>query len=134
MTFPRLFLLPALFACSLSVAQAFEIPYFKSGDPLAPRDEWGQLHQMGSLNETDLAPREPWRLFYYAKSGPVLANDRSYVGSLQVSLQRLGYYCGPIDGLFSPDVTDAIMRLQKAHRMRVSGNLTVAVRRALHMP
>lgn len=134
MNLRRVLAFSCVLACSVGLAHAFEIPYFKSGDPLAPRDEWGQLHQMGSLNETDLAPREPWRLFYYAKSGPVLANDRAYVGSLQVSLQRLGYYCGPIDGLFSPDVTDAIMRLQKAHRMRVSGNLTVAVRRALHMP
>jgi hypothetical protein len=29
---------------------------------------------------------------------------------------------------------DAIARLQKAHGQRVTGNLTVAVRRAVHMP
>lgn len=118
----------------VSSAAAFELPYFHNGDPLAPRDEWGQLHQMGTLNETDLVRRERWRLFYYAKSGRDLMNDRAYVGSLQVSLQRTGYYCGAIDGFYSPDVTDAVMRFQKAHRMRVSGNITVAVRRALHMP
>ena len=122
------------FIVSLASAAAFELPYFHNGDPLAPRDEWGQLHQMGTLNDTDLVQRERWRLFYYAKSGHDLMNDRAYVGSLQVSLQRTGYYCGPIDGYYSPDVTDAVMRFQKAHRMRVSGNLTVAVRRAIHMP
>ncbi|MFN2476158.1 MAG: peptidoglycan-binding protein [Chthoniobacterales bacterium] len=123
-----------LFTLAAASGSAFEIPYFKSGDPLAPRDEWGQLHQMATLNETDLVQRERWRLFYYAKSGRELMNDRAYVASLQVSLQRTGYYCGPVDGFYSPDVTDAVMRFQKAHRMRVSGNLTIAVRRALHMP
>ncbi|MDQ6624584.1 MAG: peptidoglycan-binding protein [Verrucomicrobiota bacterium] len=130
----RLFYAALVFTVSLGSAAAFELPYFHNGDPLAPRDEWGQLHQMGTLNETDLVQRERWRLFYYAKSGRDLMNDRAYVGSLQVSLQRTGYYCGPIDGYYSPDVTDAVMRFQKAHRMRVSGNLTIAVRRALHMP
>jgi hypothetical protein len=123
-----------LFASAVLTAKAFELPYFHNGDPLAPRDEWGQLHQMGTLNDTDLVQRERWRLFYYAKSGRDLMNDRAYVGWLQVSLQRTGYYCGAIDGFYSPDVTDAVMRFQKAHRMRVSGNLTIAVRRALHMP
>lgn len=121
-------------AAFIGSAAALEIPYLHNGDPLAPRDEWGQLHQMGTLNETDLVQRERWRLFYYAKSGRDLTNDRAYIGSLQVSLQRTGYYCGAIDGYFSNDVSDAIMRFQKAHRMRVSGYLTVAVRRALHMP
>jgi hypothetical protein len=130
----RVALVGFLMMLLVSSASAFELPYFHNGDPLAPRDEWGQLHQMGTLNDTDLVPRERWRLFYYAKSGRDLMNDRAYVGSLQVSLQRTGYYCGSIDGFYSPDVTDAVMRFQKAHRMRVSGNLTIAVRRALHMP
>lgn len=89
---------------------------------------------MPTLNETDLEHHEAFRLFYYARSRRELANDRAYVGSMQVSLERMGYYCGPIDGLFSPDVIDAIARFQKAHHMRVTGNLTIAMRRALHMP
>jgi muramidase (phage lysozyme) len=115
-------------------AQAWEFPFFKSRDALAPHDEWGALHQMPTLNQTDFERREAYRLFYYARSRHDLANDPAYIGSLQVSLQRMGYYCGPIDGVFSPEVQDAIARLQKAHRMRVTGNLTVAVRRAVHMP
>ncbi|CAN5610730.1 hypothetical protein BH18VER1_BH18VER1_12210 [soil metagenome] len=123
-----------LFALSTVSASAFDFPFLKSGDPLAPRDEWGQLHQMGELNVTDLERRAPYRIYYYARSRHELAKDRAYIGSLQVSLERLGYYCGPIDGYFSPDVIGAIARFQKAHRMRVTGNLTVAVRRALRMP
>ncbi len=122
------------FILSAASASAFELPFFKSKDALAPRDEWGELHQMPILNATDLERHEAYRLFYYAKSRRELMNDRAYVGSMQVSLQRMGYYCGPIDGVFSPDVIDAIARFQKAHHMRVTGNLTIAMRRALHMP
>ena len=60
--------------------------------------------------------------------------DPAYVGSLQTALRRLGYYCGPVDGVFSPEVSYAIARLQKNYSMRVTGNLDTPVRRALHMP
>ncbi len=134
MKFSRLLLCAVVLAWSAGSAAAWEFPFFKSRDPLSPRDEWGKLHQMPTLNETDLARREAFRLFYYAKSRNDLAQDPAYVGSLQVSLKRMGYYCGEIDGVFSPEVTDAIARLQKGHGMRVTGNLTIAVRRAVHMP
>jgi peptidoglycan hydrolase-like protein with peptidoglycan-binding domain len=49
-------------------------------------------------------------------------------------LRRLGYYCGPINGVFTPEVSDGIARLQKNSSMRVTGTLTDPVRRALHMP
>jgi peptidoglycan hydrolase-like protein with peptidoglycan-binding domain len=49
-------------------------------------------------------------------------------------LHRLGYYCGPVNGVFTPEVSEAIARLQKNNSMRVTGTLTVPVRRALHMP
>lgn len=130
------FLVVALLSGSFAAsALAWDIiPVAKGRDPIAPRDEWGVLHQMPTLNETDFAPRERLRLFYYLKSGKKLTDDRAYVGSMQVSLARLGYYCGPIDGIFTDEVSDAIARLQKGHAMRVTGTLTVAVRRALHMP
>ena len=134
MTLLRSAVFALMFALTVASASAWEFPFFKSRDALAPRDEWGKLHQMPTLNETDFAPREAYRLFYYSKSRRDLAKDPAYVGSLQVSLARLGYYCGEIDGVYSPEVTDAIAKLQKAYQMRVTGNLTVAVRRALHMP
>ncbi len=129
-----LFVLVAAFGVSLSSASGWDAPLFQSRDPLAQRDSWGLLHQTPALNPTDFARRESWRLFYYSKSRGVLATDPAYMGALQVALQRNGYYCGPINGYFSPEVSDAIARLQKNHSMRVTGTLTVPVRRALYLP
>jgi hypothetical protein len=107
---------------------------FHSNDPLAQYDDWGKLHQSKTLYPPDTAPRYPFRWLYYIQSGPELCRRPAYVGALQVALQRNGYYCGDIDGFFSPDVSDAIAKLQKNHSMRVTGTLTVPVRRALHLP
>src|SRR6266849_8788155 len=111
-----------------------DTPFFHSTDPLAPRDEWGKLHQSRTVYETDFAPRYHWRPLYYLESGRDLAAQPAYVGALQRDLRRLGYYCGPIDGVFSDDVSDAIARLQKNYSMRVTGTLTIPVRRVLHLP
>jgi hypothetical protein len=108
---------------------------FRSVDPLAARDEWGILHQMPRTNSTDFERRRfHTRLTYNMQSGRSLIKDPAYVGALQLALQRNGYYCGPIDGIFSADVAEAITRLQKNYSMRVTGNLTVPVRRALRLP
>ena len=107
---------------------------FRSTDPLAQRDEWGTTHQTPHVNATDFAPRYAWRWEYYFKARQQLLLDPAYVGSLQTALRRLGYYCGPVDGVFTPEVSYAIARLQKNYSMRVTGTLTPAVRRALHMP
>jgi len=53
---------------------------------------------------------------------------------MQTALKRRGYYCGPVDGVFTPEVSYAIARLQKNYSMPVTGTLTTPVRRALHMP
>jgi hypothetical protein len=107
---------------------------FRSTDPLAQRDEWGTVHQTPHVNATDFAPRYAWRWEYYFKARQQLLLDPAYVGSLQTALRRLGYYCGPVDGVFTPEVSYAIARLQKNYSMRVTGNLDTPVRRALHMP
>jgi hypothetical protein len=107
---------------------------FPSGDPLAQRDEWALLHQGKAVNATDFAPRYHWRWCYYFKASEQLILEPAYVGSMQTALRRLGYYCGPIDGVFTPAVSDAIARLQKNYSMRVTGMLNDPVRRALHMP
>jgi hypothetical protein len=109
-------------------------PIFHSSDPLAARDEYGRTHQGPWLNSTDLAPRYPSRVFYYLESGNSLMAKPAYVGALQTALKRLGYYCGPIDGNFTPAVSDAIARLQKNYSMTVTGTITVPVRRALFLP
>lgn len=118
----------------VTAASAMDDPIFHSTDALAARDEWGTLHQSPALNPTDFAPRYHWRPLYYLESGRDLAAQPAYVGALQVALVRLGYYCGPIDGIFSPEVADAIARLQKNYSMRVTGRLSVPVRRALFLP
>jgi Putative peptidoglycan binding domain len=124
---------------SAAAAQADEfdvVDYgiFRSIDPLAQRDEWGTIHQTPHVISTDFAPRYPWRWIYYFKGRDQLVLDPGYVGSMQTALRRLGYYCGPIDGVFTPEVSYAIARLQKNYSMRVTGTLTTPVRRALHMP
>ncbi len=107
---------------------------FRSTDSLAQRDEWGLVHQGKAVNATDFAPRYRWRFYYYFKAPEQLIVQPAYVGSMQTALHRLGYYCGPIDGIFTPEVADAIAHLQKNYSMRVTGTLTDPVRRALHMP
>ena len=107
---------------------------FRSTDPLAQRSELGLMHQGPQVNATDFAPRYHWRWCYYFKSPEQLLLQPAYVGSMQTALKRLGYYCGPVDGVFTPEVSYAIARLQKNYSMRVTGTLTDPVRRALHMP
>jgi hypothetical protein len=108
--------------------------FVRSVDPLAQRDEWGLAHQGKAVNATDFAPRYKWRWCYYFEAPERLILQPAYVGSMQTALRRLGYYCGPVNGVFTPEVSDAIARLQKNSSMQVTGTLTVPVRRALHMP
>ena len=122
-----------------AIAQAdeydiFDYDIFRSTDPLAQRDGYGLTHQAPHVNATDFAPRYHWRWCYYFRAPEQLILQPAYVGSMQTALRRLGYYCGPVDGVFTPEVADAIARLQKNYSMRVTGTLTTPVRRALHMP
>jgi hypothetical protein len=131
--------LALIFVLGAAIADADEfdiVDYgiFRSTDPLAQRDEWGLVHQTPHVNSTDFAPRYNWRWCYYFKIPEQLLLQPAYVGSLQTALKRLGYYCGPVDGVFTQEVSYAIARLQKNYSMRVTGTLTDPVRRALHMP
>ncbi len=108
--------------------------FWRSTDSLAARDEYGLLHQFPEVNPTDFAARYTWRPIYYLQSGEFLVTRPAYVGALQDALRRRGYYCGPIDGMFSAEVSNAIARMQKNYSMRVTGTLTLPVRRALHLP
>ena len=103
-------------------------------DPLALRDGYGLLHQSPRLERTDFAPRHSARFEYYFESGDNLVRDPAYVGALQTSLRHYGYYCGPVDGVFSDRVAEAIARVQKNNSLTVTGTLTFAVRRALRLP
>jgi len=130
----------ALILClgaTVAYADEFDVvdyDIFRSVDPLAQRDEWGLVHQGKKVIATDFAPRYHWRWCYYFKAPEQLILQPAYVSSMQTALHRLGYYCGPVDGVFTAQVSDAIARLQKNNSMRVTGTLTDPVRRALHMP
>ena len=130
----KVILIALAIGSSAVFGQASDDPFLHSNDTLAPRDEWGLLHQMPAPNATDFEPRYHWRPLYYLESGQELIAQPAYVGALQRDLCRLGYYCGAIDGVFSPDVSEAIARLQKNYSMRVTGRLTIPVRRALRLP
>ena len=124
-----------LFSSALVVAaNAQRYPIFHSSDTLAARDDLGLLHQSPRLYETDFAPRYCWRPLYWLKSGDDSITRPAYVGALQRDLTRLGYYCGPIDGIYSAEVSEAIARMQKNFSLPVTGTLTVPVRRALFLP
>jgi hypothetical protein len=126
-------LLILFFICLLPLASRAD-SLFGEKDPLAQCDEYGLLHQMPEVYRTDFAPRYDSRCDYYLISCKTLMTDPAYVGALQTSLKRLGYYCGPIDGVFSDEVSGAIARMQKNSSQHVTGTLTVAVRRHLHLP
>ena len=127
-------LFSALALLALPAFAADDDPLFHSTNPLAPRDEWGRLHQMPKVDETDYFHRSGSRWYYYFKSRHELLRDPAYVVSLQTVLRNRGYYCGPLDGVWSDAVSDAIARVQKNHVQRVTGTLTVPVRRALNLP
>ena len=130
----KIILIAVASGLSCIIVQGSDDPFFHSSDPLAARDDLGLLHQLAAPNATDFDPRHSWRPLYYFESGQELIAQPAYVGALQRDLRRLGYYCGPIDGVFSRAVSSAIARLQKHYSMPVTGTLTVPVRRALHLP
>lgn len=115
-------------------AQVIEELWFRPVEPLAQRDEYGLLHSSRTIYPPDTAPRYWWRPLYYLEGANDLARKPAYVGALQVALKRLGYYCGPIDGVFTDEVAESIAHMQKNYSMRVTGTITLPVRRALHLP
>jgi len=130
----RLSIFGLLLTVATASADLLDENFLRKVDPLAPRDEWGLLHQSREVNAVDFAQRYPSRWFYYFKASEQVVLQPAYVGAMQRELRRLGYYCGPIDGIYSPEVGDAIALLQKNYSMRVTGTLTDPVRRALHLP
>jgi hypothetical protein len=117
-----------------AAADDFDEVFFRSHDTLAPRDEYGLLHSSKDVSEPDYAPRFHWRPLYYLEGTNDLVREPAYVAAVQRSLGRLGYYCGPVDGVWTEDVSYAIAAMQKNNSMRVTGTLTIPVRRALHLP
>lgn len=121
-------------ACCLSARGADDYHWDRVRTSLLPRDEWGILHTTKQVYEADYAHTEAWRIFYYNKPGHELVRDPAYMGAVQEALKRNGFYCGPINGIFTDEVSNAIAVLQKNYGYHVNGQLTVSVRRALYLP
>lgn len=60
---------------------------------------------------------------------PVTSGARQY--AVQRTLARIGYYNGPIDGVFGPGTRDAIARFQRSRGLKVTGGLTQELLRKL---
>src|SRR2546430_16557086 len=77
----------------------FDRPFFHATDSLAPRDDWGLLHQSRTtVYDVDFAPRHTWRPLYYLEGGRELVASPAFVGALQRDLRALGSYSGPVAG------------------------------------
>ena len=48
----------------------------------------------------------------------------SVVADVQRGLQRLGYECGPVDGIYGPKTRNAITKYQQDHALLVDGRAT----------
>lgn len=73
---------------------------------------------------------------YYGED--VYASSEQYadstVAAAQEQLAREGYYRGEIDGIFGAATRRAVMRYQRGHGLRVTGQLTMGTLRDLGLP
>jgi peptidoglycan hydrolase-like protein with peptidoglycan-binding domain len=56
------------------------------------------------------------------------------VSAVQSDLAQLGYYDGPIDGIFGADTRTALARYQVDHQLQVTGSLTNDTLQSLGLP
>ena len=58
----------------------------------------------------------------------------STVESAQTRLTQLGYYNGPVDGIFGPATRDAVAKYQIAQQLNVTGSLSPDTLQSLGLP
>jgi hypothetical protein len=73
------------------------------------------------------ADREPYRYINPPMHDPT-------VSAVQARLIRLGYYRGPVDGIFGPSTRDAVANYQIAKNLNVTGSLAPDTLRSLGLP
>jgi hypothetical protein len=56
------------------------------------------------------------------------------VTAVQTELTQLGYYTGPVDGIYGPATRDAVAKYQIAKNLDVSGGLSAQTLQALGLP
>jgi hypothetical protein len=80
---------------------------------------------------------------YYADVEPYYYDEGGYsdspavdqtVISAQTDLTQLGYYNGPVDGIFGPTTRDAVAKYQIAKQLNVTGSLSPDTLQSLGLP
>lgn len=80
---------------------------------------------------------------YYADVDPNYYNDNVYssepmrdptVSAVQTQLTQLGYYGGPIDGIFGPTTRDAVAKYQIDKKIEVTGSLSAQTLESFGLP
>jgi hypothetical protein len=80
---------------------------------------------------------------YYADVEPNYYNEGVYsntpmvdptVTAVQTELTQLGYYSGPVDGIFGPTTRDAVAKYQIAKNLDVTGSLSPDTMQSLGLP
>jgi hypothetical protein len=80
---------------------------------------------------------------YYADVEPYYYNEGAYseapvqdptVSAVQKDLTQLGYYNGPIDGIYGPTTRDAVAKYQIAKNLDVNGSLSAQTLQSLGLP
>jgi len=56
------------------------------------------------------------------------------VQAVQTQLTQLGYYTGPVDGIFGPATRDAVAKYQIANQLNVTGSLSPDTLQSLGLP
>jgi len=56
------------------------------------------------------------------------------VQAVQIQLSQLGYYTGPVDGIFGPATRDAVAKYQIANQLTVTGSLSPDTLQSLGLP
>ncbi len=68
----------------------------------------------------------------YGNTGAPVADPT--VQAVQTQLMQLGYYTGPLDGMFGPTTRDAVVKYQVAKRLSVTGSLSPDTLQSLGLP
>jgi len=80
---------------------------------------------------------------YYADDEPYYYDNGAYssapmsdptVTAVQTQLTQLGYYNGPVDGIFGPLTRDAVAKYQIAKQLNVTGSLSPDTLQSLGLP
>ena len=91
-------------------------------DNTTPASNYPYAYYTGAQSDDNTAP---------ANEAPV---TDSTVQTVQTELTQLGYYNGPVDGIFGPTTRDAVARYQIDKQLDVTGSLSPDTLQSLGVP